>query len=168
MCAVVSVRVGLNECVRAALNYEPASLDQRFMEWLKKRNSTKEYLASLNLLGNMNPLSKTYPSNSGETKVCLPVTSCGVWRVVSVVSVVSVVCRVCRVCCVSCRVVSCDNIVHAKQYGAESLAIDKYGMNLMNPVCSATIILEAISGTTTHALTRTGAQANTTSGPTQR
>jgi hypothetical protein len=62
--------------VRAALNYEPASLDQRFMEWIKKRNSTKEYLESLNLLGNMNPLSKTYPSNSGETTVSLPVTSC--------------------------------------------------------------------------------------------
>jgi hypothetical protein len=41
------------------------------------------------------------------------------------------------------------------QYGAESLAIDKYGMNLMNPVCSATIILEAISGTKT-----TGTQAH--------
>lgn len=87
------------DIITKALNYEPASLDQRFMEWIKKRNSTKEYLESLNLLGNMNPLSKTYPSNSGETK-----------------------------------------------YGAESLAIDKYGMNLMNPVCSATIILEAISG----------------------
>jgi hypothetical protein len=53
----------------AALNYEPASVDQRFMEWVEKRNSTKEYLAGLNLLGNMNTLSKTYPTNSGETKV---------------------------------------------------------------------------------------------------
>ncbi|KAL9653906.1 hypothetical protein ABK040_012965 [Willaertia magna] len=40
--------------------------DPRFAPWFKKRNSTNEYLDSLNLLGNQNFASKTYPTNSGD------------------------------------------------------------------------------------------------------
>jgi hypothetical protein len=70
-----------------------------FKNWLAKRKYASNYLDELGLLGNQTILSKTYPTNSGQTP-----------------------------------------------NGAEYLAREIYGSNMMNPVCSAYLMLGIIKG----------------------